>query len=36
VAVNDFNIIRATFVPLEADTPLVIDPDRPLAFTIAF
>jgi len=36
VVVRDFNVVRVAVVPAEADAPLVIDPDAPLARAVAF
>jgi len=29
--VNNFNLVRIAFLPAEADAPLVVDPNAPLA-----
>lgn len=34
--INDMNIITISFTPLETDSPLDIDPDAVLAFSISF
>jgi hypothetical protein len=34
--VNNFNMVRIVFLPAEADAPLVIDPNAPLAAAAAF
>jgi hypothetical protein len=34
--VNYFNLVRIVFLPAEADAPLVVDPNAPLATTAAF
>ena len=34
--INNFNLVRIVFLPAEADAPLVIDPNAPLAATAAF
>jgi hypothetical protein len=35
VIVDDFHIEAMTFAPKEADSPLIVDPDRMLALSIA-
>jgi hypothetical protein len=34
--INNFNLVRIALLPTEADTPLVIDPNAPLAAAAAF
>jgi hypothetical protein len=35
MVVDDFDILGSSLRPLEADAPLVVDPDAPLAGTVA-
>jgi hypothetical protein len=35
MVINNFDIISMTVLPVEADPPLVVDPDAPLAFSLA-
>jgi len=34
MVINDFNVIGATFLPTEADAPLMVDPDTVAALAV--
>ena len=35
MVINDFDVIRMAFLPVEAYPPLIVNPDAPLAFSLA-